>query len=650
MVSRKVRIDDLRKFTFISDPQISPDGTKVAFVHSAINYEKDDYIKHIWMLHVETGERYQFTYGDGKDSNPRWSPDGSKLLFLSTGRESDKKNQLYVMAVSGGEAKLIADLETGVSDPKWAPDSKSVLFTSRVWEPEEPETDVVVIKRMFYKLNGVGLFAGKRVHLFRVEIGEEPIQLTKGEFDIEAACWSPDGEKIAVVTNLEEDADMTHVRHIYTMPSGGGEMRKITGDDHSINAISWSPDGENIAYLGDDFHARGATNTDIWLIPSEGGVPLNVTEGFDYSIGRGIGSDLRVSSQNPSPVWAPCSRILYFLTGKVPNSNVYRVDKETKVVEQVTEEITVDSFSFSEDFNVMAFNAMTSTEPCELYIQEGKVSRKATKFNEETLNDIQIAEPEVYTWRNVYGDEIEGWIIKPPDFNPNKKYPVILQIHGGPLGIYGEGIYHEFQIMASAGYCVIYTNPRGSGGYSERYAATLNGRHGTVDYQDIMDFTRDALSRYGFLDKEKLGITGGSYGGYLTNWIITQTDLFKAAVSCRSTCNRHSHHGYSDYGYKHGESGNMGYPWKDEQKLLAQSPIIYASNVKTPTLLIHSENDLRCTIEQAEEFFTALMELGVPVEMVRFPDENHELSRSGKPKHREERLRHILRWFDKYLK
>ncbi|MBD3205074.1 hypothetical protein GF319_01870, partial [Candidatus Bathyarchaeota archaeon] len=379
MVSRKVRIEDLSEFKFISDPQISPDGRKVAFVHTAIDYEEDDYIKHIWMLDVETGEKDQFTYSDGKDSNPRWSPDGSKLLFLSTGRESDKKNQLYVMPVSGGEARLIAELETGISDPKWGPDSRTILFTSRVWEPEEPETDVVVVRRMFYKLNGVGLFAGKRVHLFRVEIGKEPVQLTKGEFDIEGACWSPDGEKIAVVTNLEEDADMTHVRHIYVMPSSGGELKRITRDRHSINAISWSPDGEEIAYLGDDFHARGATNTDIWLISSDGSAPVNVTEGFDRSLGRGVGSDLRVSSQNPSPVWAPGSRILYFLTGTVPNSNVYRVDKETRVVDQVTKDITVDSFSFSEDFKVMAFNAMTSTQPCELYIQEGKVARKATE-------------------------------------------------------------------------------------------------------------------------------------------------------------------------------------------------------------------------------------------------------------------------------
>jgi dipeptidyl aminopeptidase/acylaminoacyl peptidase len=289
---------------------------------------------------------------------------------------------------------------------------------------------------------------------------------------------------------------------------------------------------------------------------------------------------------------------------------------------------------------------MNSTELCELYVRDKKV----TGFNNKHLKNLKLSTPERYTWENELGDSVDGWVMKPINHMKREKFPTILQIHGGPLGIYGEGIYQEFQILSSAGYAVIYTNPRGSAGYGEEYAASLNGRHGTVDYMDVMNFTKDALKRFNFIDGERLGITGGSYGGYLTNWVITQIDLFKSAVTCRSTCNRHSHHGYSDFGFKHGTSGNMGYPWKDEEILLAQSPLRYAKNTKTPTLFIHSENDLRCTIQQAEEFFVALMELGVDTELVRFPDENHELSRSGKPNHRIERFNHILRWFDKYLK
>jgi len=644
MPLRPVKPRDLRKFTFISDPQMSLDGSKVAYVHTTIDYEENGYVKHIWLHDVENGTDTQFTSGIGKDSYPRWSPSGTKLLFLSSGREPDSKTELYVINASGGEAQKVASLETSVSNPVWSPDGKTVLFSSRVWEPKKPDTDVVVVDRIWFKLNGVGIFAGKRVHLFTVKAaGGKPKQVTKGEFDVGAYTWSPDSKEIAYVSNKEPDQDRSHLRDIYIMSAKGGEARKITNSVHEISSISWSKHG--LAYYGSDFHARGSTNTDLWVM-QPGDEPVNITKGFDRSLERGIGSDLRIGSPDPGPVWGPNGEAIYFKTGEVSHSNIYKVDVSSRDVEQLTKGVSVDGFSYSADFQHVAYNAMNATEPCELYVDGMKVSR----FNARHLKNLQLSTPEQYTWVNELGESIEGWVMKPVDFNEARKYPTILQIHGGPLGIYGDGIYQEFQLLASSGYVVIYTNPRGSGGYGEDYASSLNGRHGTVDYRDVIDFTMDAIERFSFIDADRLGVTGGSYGGYLTNWIITQTDLFKAAVTCRSTCNRYSHHGYSDFGFKHGESGNMGYPWRDEEKLLSQSPLRYAENVKTPTLFIHSENDLRCTIQQAEEFFVALMEMGVDTELVRFPDENHELSRSGKPKHREERFQHILRWFDKYLK
>ena len=644
MAPHPVKPQDLRKFVFISDPQMSPDGSKVAYVHTSIDYEENDYVKHIWLHDVSTGRDTQFTYGAGKDSNPRWSPSGNKLLFLSSGRQPDSKNDLYLIYSSGGEAQKVASLETGVSGPIWSPDEKTILFSSRVWEPRKPESDVVVVKRIWFKLNGVGMFAGKRVHLFTVKAtGGKPRQVSKGEFDVGAYAWSPDGKEIAYVTNKEPDQDTSHIRDIYVMPARGGEAKKITGSVHEISSISWSRHG--LAYFGSDWHAHGSTNTDIWVM-QPGEEPVNVTEGFDRSLERGIGSDLRIGTPGLGPVWDPDGEEIYFNTGEVPHSSIYKVNLAKREVERLTEGVTVDGFSYSDGFNHVAYNAMTSTEPCELYVDDEKV----TGFNARHLKNLRLSPPEHYTWVNELGESIDGWVMKPIDYKDGEKYPTVLQIHGGPLGIYGDGIYQEFQLLTSAGYAVIYTNPRGSGGYGEEYASTLNGRHGTVDYRDVMDFTQDAIGRFSFIDADRLGVSGGSYGGYLTNWIITQTDLFKAAVACRSTCNRYSHHGYSDFGFKHGESGNMGYPWRDEEKLLSQSPLRYAANVKTPTLFIHSENDLRCTIQQGEEFFVALMELGVDTMMVRFPDENHELSRSGKPKHRVERFQHILRWFDKYLK
>ena len=644
MAPRNIEIKDLRKFVFISDPQTSPDGSRVAYVQTSVDYENDGYIKHIWLHDVASEKNSQFTYGEGKDNFPRWSPDGNRLLFLSSGRQPESKTQLYVIGIGGGEARLITDLETGVSTPKWNPDGKTILFSSRVWEPEKPKSDVVVVKRILFKLNGVGMFAGKRVHLFTVKAADgKPRQVTKGEFDTSAYAWSPNGKEIAYATNMEDDQDTSYIKDIYVMTSKGGEARKVTTSIHSVSDISWS--GHGLAFLGHDFHAKGATNTDIWIKSPLESEAVNITDGFDRRVGGGMGSDLRFSTPGLGPIWGPKGEYIYFLAGDVPHSNLYRVKRATHDVEQVTEGITLDGFSYSEDFEVLSYNAMSAIEPCELYVN----GKKVTKVNERHLNNLRLSAPEMYTWNNELGDDIHGWVMMPQDYVEGEKYPTILQIHGGPLGIYGDGIYQEFQLMIASGYCVIYTNPRGSAGYGEEYGATLNGRHGTVDYTDVMHFTRDAIKRFPFIDSSRLGVTGGSYGGYLTNWIITQTDMFKAGVACRSTCNRLSHHGYSDFGFNHGPSGNMGYPWRDEDKLLSQSPIRYAKNVKTPLLFIHSENDLRCAVQQAEEFFVALMELSVDTELVRFPDENHELSRSGKPKHREERFRHILRWFDKYL-
>ncbi|HUS77459.1 MAG TPA: S9 family peptidase [Patescibacteria group bacterium] len=652
MSKRKVKIEDLRKFIFVSDPQVSPDGRRIAFVRTRVNYDEDSYVKHVWLWDRETGKAEQFTHGTGSDSYPRWSPDSTQILFLSSKREPDKKGaQLWVIPSDGGEAQLMAELEdAGVTKPTWSPDSKSALFLARVWERGKPETDVKVVKRINFRLNGVGLFPGKRIHLFTASLGRKPRQLTKGEYDVDAAAWSPDGKEVAFVTNPDEGADLSYIRDVYRIPSKGGEWTMVTDGKHLISNLFWAPNGDEIAFLGHDLHEMSATNTDIWVIPSEGGKAKNLTAAFDRSIGRGIGSDLKVSSPNPGAVWASDSSALYFLTGSVPHSSIYRVDRDSCEIEQLTEGITVDGFSLSGDESVMGYIVMNATHLDELYVRDDEGNRRITKFNDRLLNSLDLSAPEAFTFRNELGNEIDAWVMKPPDFEAGRRYPTVLQIHGGPLGIYGDGIFLEFQLLMAAGYVVLYTNPRGSGGYGEEYGAVLQGQHGTVDYRDLMTFMDDALERFEFIDGERLGVTGGSYGGYMTNWIVTQTDRFKAAVSCRSTCNRYSHHGYSDMGFRHGPSGNMGYPWRDEDKLLTQSPIRFATNVKTPTLLIHSENDLRCPIGQAEEFFVALKELGVDTELVRFPDENHELSRSGKPKHREERLSHILRWFDAYLK
>jgi len=364
-----------------------------------------------------------------------------------------------------------------------------------------------------------------------------------------------------------------------------------------------------------------------------------------------VGSDVRVEAPWPGAVWSPDGGGILFMTGGLP-TNVYRVDVGTMEIEQVTSGRNVEGFSLSSDHSVMAYTSMSATSLADVWVRDAEGERQVTHVNDGLWEELRLSEPEQYKWVNEVGDEIDGWIMKPQDYEPGRKYPAILQIHGGQRAMYGDAMYHEFQVLASEGYVVLYTNPRGSDGYGEDYAASVFGHCGEYDYDDLMRFMDDALERFDYIDPGRLGVTGGSYGGYLTNIIVVKTGRFGAAVTCRSITNWYSLHGTSDNQYRGfaKEDSTIAYPWRDTDAVLRISPVHLVRNPTTPTMIIHSEKDFRIPIGQAEEFFIALKECGVETEFVRFPDEGHELSRSGKPRHREERLRHIVRWFNGHLK
>jgi len=651
MAPRLIRVEDLRGFQFVSDPRVSPDGRRIAFVLSRINIEKDAYERHVWMADASSGGVEQFTYGQGSDTYPRWSPDGRRLLFLSSGRDEEKKAKIYVIPASGGEARMAARSDEGVVNPQWAPDSRRILYSSKVWTEEKPETDVKVIRRIRYKANGSGTFEGRRVHLFTVRVGSKPKQLTSGEFDVDAAAWSPDGGTVAFVSNMEPDADISEVRDIYTIPAGGGGFVKVTDGRYAASEVSWSPDGKLIAFTGNDDPEGHAVDDNIWVMPSGGGEARNITGSLGRSLGQGIGSDLRVATPSPGHAWSRDGSSIMFLTASTPYSSVYRARVDGGGVEEVIGGRTVDGFSASEDGSAIAFNAMDATHPAELYLRDALGERRLTRFNDKFLRQLKLSSPERFAFRNSEGAEIDGWIIRPPNLKEGEICPAVLEIHGGPRSIYGDGVFHEFQLLAAEGYAVIYTNPRGSAGYDEAYAKAVIGHYGEGDYDDLMRFTDEALRRFSFIDNKRLGVTGGSYGGYMTNWIVGHTDRFRAAVTFRSICNWISKYGTSDVGYMQPESiaGTEDYVG-DIGRHLEKSPIMYVKNVKTSILIVHSEEDLRVPIEQGEQWFTALKLHGVETEFVRIPGENHELSRSGKPKHREERLRHLVRWMNGHLK
>ena len=653
MSSRKIEIEDLRRFKFVSDPQVSPDGSRVAFVLSSIKYEEDRYERHIWIVDVATGEAEQYTFGQGSDTYPRWSPDGRWLLFLSRGRQSDRKTQLWAIPAGGGEARLVADTEEGVMSPRWAPDSRRVLFLSRVWMRERPKSDVKVVRRIKYKADGYGTFEGRRPHVFTVSLDGDVMQVTDGEYDVAAAIWSPDGESIGFVANMDVDADFQRVRDVYVVSCGGGVPRRLTMGSHVVSGLSWDPCGGRLAFIGHNKPAEYFyANYDVWVMTENGDELRNLTEDFDRSLNFLLGSDLRVDTPYPGAVWSPDGGSIYFVTASIPNCDVYKVDVNTRVVAEVTSGRSVDGFSFSADGGVLAFNSMDATHPHEIWVKDGDGERRLTGFNDELLEEVNLSVPERFTFKNEVGDDIDGWIIRPPGFVEGEKYPTALEIHGGPRAIpYGNSILHEFQVLASDDIVVIYTNPRGSPGYDKDYVKWQFGHYYEKDYKDLMDFVDAAIERYPFIDVLRLGVLGGSYGGQMVNWCISHTDRFKAAISFRCVCNWISKFGSSDIGFR--QIGNIA-GYKDYlgnlEKLVMKIPLRHMNNVKTPTLVVHSMNDFRSPLTEGEQLFTALKIVGVPTELVLFPEESHGLSRGGKPKHREERLRHMLRWFNKYLK
>lgn len=655
MSYKKLSIEDLYRFKFVSDPQISPDGKRIVFVVASpqkLEGGKEGYVSKLWMANLETNEVYQFTSGKGIDFNPRWSKDGKYILFLSNRDDLKRGPQIYIIPSYGGEAKRLTNIKHGVRNPVWSPRGNKILFIASPEEDERKrEYDVRVINRLFYKLNGQGLFPPGRFHLFYTTItGSREKQITSGNFDVEDAVWSPDGKQIAFVSNIEKDQDYTFERNIYMLSWKGGKPKRVVRMRSFINSLSWSPDGQKLAFVSTTMKKGFASNWGIWMYDVNEGKTLHLTRDMDISVGNAVNSDVRFSETTPGLVWAPDSRRIYFLTTEGPNTTVMEIDIESHELRSVIfGDRVVDNFSIDREGKVFAFVAMDPTMPKEVYVAEGDWEKKITDFNDSLIEEVLLSYPERFTFTASDGKEIEGWIMKPPDFDASKKYPVVVEIHGGPRTSYGNAFMHEFQVLAAKGFIVAYLNPRGSAGYGEDFAFEIVKNYGDRDYKDIMEAVQ-YLEKLPYVDENNIGVTGGSYGGYMTNWIVTHTDRFKAAVTQRSISNFISFFGTSDIGFMFTTEEIGGTPWKRYRKYMEKSPLFHVNYVKTPILIIHSEEDLRCPIGQAEEFYTALKYLKKDVEFVRYPGENHELSRSGRPDHRVDRLNRIVDWFEKYLK
>jgi dipeptidyl aminopeptidase/acylaminoacyl peptidase len=645
--------EDVYALTSVVDPRLSPDGRRVAYVVSRTDEEANTYRTAIWVAALDGSEEpRQFTSGERNDGSPRWSPDGRWLAFVSNrdGDEKKAKGQLYVLPADGGEPRKLTDGKESVESIAWSPDSSRIAFARRVPDETYAEEDDRKraprrFTRVFFKLDSVGWIGDRRRHVFVVGLdGGDERQLTDGDCENDTPAWSPDGKRIVFWSMRGDRWDVEFVEALYELEldSEGAEPKRLSQPDESASNASFSPDGSRIAYI---------------YAPEDGTYPHH----SQIAVMNADGSDRRVLTASldrqcapfplaREPVWDG-DRVA-FAVEDGGNVHLYTVAADGSR----EPELLVGGEQFTGLFDlvdgVLVYTASTYDRPHELFAGDGK---RITSVCDDFVAGRELAPVERFTAKSADGTEVDAWLVRPPDFDETKRYPVLLTIHGGPFSQYGTGFFDEVQVYAGAGYCVLFSNPRGGSGYSEEWGRAIRGTGngdgpgwGTVDFEDVMGVVDTALAKYPFLDADRLGVLGGSYGGYLTSWTVGHTKRFKAALSERSVNNLVSAFGSSDlfWVFERQFGGPM---WEDVDAWLRMSPATYARDIETPLLIVHSETDLRCNIEQGEHLFILLRLLGKEVEMLRFPAESHELSRSGSPIHRVQRFEAILDWFGRYL-
>jgi dipeptidyl aminopeptidase/acylaminoacyl peptidase len=647
---RPIVAEDVLAIAVVDEPCLSPDGESVAFTKKTADVTANAYRSAIWVVPFAGGVPRQLTSGTARDRAPLWSPDGRWLAFLS---DRAGKPQIFVMPTDGGEARQLTDGLVGVEGLAWSPTSDRLAFIARV-RPEgvdsildapapPPHRDITRIKHRF---DGRGLLDG-RTHLFVLSLdGEPPHQITDGDWDDRLPAWSPDGSSIAFASSRTDDRDWADTSSVYVVAPTGGDARQVTPDDTVLWGPAWSPDGQTIACVGRTADAPAGANTRLWTVPAAGGTPTCLTGDADLSLGSDVLTDLRAEHPVPTPLWTDDGARLRFLVSARGNAGLFEIAASGGEPRQLIggDRVLLDVDAVGER---VVFTVTDAAEPGDVYAAsaDGSGERRLTDVNRDLFGELALATPKHIDVVGAGGQHVEGWFM--PGRGDGRR-PLILEIHGGPHSLYGNAFFHEFQLLAARGYSVLYTNPRGSKGYGERFCAEIAGCWGELDYQDLMA-AMDLIVQRPDVDTTRLGVAGGSYGGYMTNWIVGHTDRFQAAVTMRCLSNFISFYGTSDIGPWFGERELLGSPRDQLQRYWERSPLAYVENVTTPILILHGEQDLRCPQEQAEQWFVSLRRLGKTAEFVRFPDENHNLSRSGRPDRRVLRLNRIVEWFDRYL-
>ncbi len=691
MEKRALHPEDLYRLKTVGEADVSPDGQYVVYVVKTVDEEQDQESTDLYLLDLESRGSKRLT-GSGKDHTPRFSPDGKRVAFVSS---RSGKAQIWVLSLAGGEAWRLPTEESVSGAPCWFPDGRQIAYQANVFPhaadwipyPGAPEGDgarlaalaqqtsdqvtkegkkqnlVKVITRLRYRGDGVGYYGQQRRHVFVAPVPVEASfaelipagkQVTDGDYDFGAPTVSPDGRYLVSSVRQTSTADYELCGDLWLFELASGQSHQLYQGPGPVSQPLWSPAGEIISFVGHDNAHNVSTTNDLWLLPvgnwlqqierGEQPEPLtcdvarNVTKQLDRAVGAHAGSELRHGGA--TAFWA--GERLFFVLSDQGAGGIYSVDVHGQLL-SVLRDPNQSVTSIAGNGRVLVYVSSQPDRPEELFLWQQDEGQPLTQVNAEFLQGISLGRWERIGYQSSDGQAIDGWVIYPVDYQVGQRYPLLLLVHGGPHGAYGPAFMFAGQIFAGQGYLVLFTNPRGSTTYGQDFTRAIDKNWGVVDYADINAGVDHVIAR-GLADPAQLFIHGWSFGGYMTCWMISQTDRFRAACGGASVTNLLSDYGTTDILWAD-EWEYGGQPWQDYVHLLQHSPLGHAPGVQTPILLLHGESDLRVPVSQSEEFYIALRRLGKTAVMVRYPGEYHGLRR---PLHRVDRYRRLLAWFEHY--
>ena len=650
---RALTFDDLMAISRIADAQISPDGRSVAYVVSSVSKNANRSTRSIWIVNVSGGEPRQLITSDGNNDTPRWSRDGSRIAFLSTRAGAP---QIFVALADGSGAKQITSVGDGVGEFVWSPDQSSFAFVTDVYPDcqtlncsaerseaaEKSKVKAVVADRLLFR-HWTTFKLGKRSHLFVVPSnGGDPRDLTPGDYDVPpfslgdptAFDFSPDGKEVAFARNTDKVEAISTNNDIFLVPVTGGEPKRITGNNPGSDTTPrYSPDGRWIAYRSQARNGYESDRFRLMLYDRTSGTSKELSTGFDKWVGE--------------LVWAPDSQRV-FVSAEERGRQLIAAASINGGVKPLIEKTSSDGLTVSADGKTFAFTRSTAAMPAEVFKSnaDGSSTAQLTRHNAQLLSQLDLAPAEDFEFQGALKSRIHGFIVKPPQFDSKKKYPMVLLIHGGPQGAWLDSWGYRWnpQMWAARGYVTVLINPHGSTGYGQALTEEISGDWGGAVYEDLMKGV-DHMIATGYVDPERLGAAGGSYGGYMVNWILGHSTRFKALVSHAGVYNLTSMYGVTEELW-FPEWEFKGVPWANPELYTKWSPHLYAKNFKTPTLVVHGELDYRVPIGEGLQLFTTLQRQNVPSKLLYYPDEGHWVL---KPQNSELWYKTVLGWFDQWI-